>query len=496
MFRRAFGLVPPAVAVASTTFFATKIDLNRVAFAEPKLREFSLTEVKESKRKVLVIYKNDVYDITNFVSAHPGGKDKIMLAKGSYIEPYWSYYPQHTNNKYVIDSVLSPMKVGTLRSEDRDSAPPAPNPYVSDPVRSHTLRIISPTPCNAETTAEGLESWLTDADDFYVRNHGPVPLATEKDAWKINLFSETFSVGDVKDLVKNGQLEEIEITATMQCGGNRRGYYRKKANGTQWGHGAISNAKWTGVRVKDLLKHLKVEEKGNWFNALSEDGTLVSIPRHKVDDEEGDVILAYKMNGGEIPRDHGYPVRLIVPGYVGVRNVKWLKKVWFGEEVSSMWQTGLAYKILPLDVDSKKVEKVDLSKYKGMMEMPVTSVIRKAVIGKDGILRCSGFAWSGGGRGIHRVDISVDGGHSWHCGRLKEGADQPPHKSWSWTFWDAEVDVKDVNVEEVVVKAVDVAGNSQPSEGKDIWNVRGLGNNSWHYRKIDREDEWDHNPFG
>ncbi|GMH62686.1 hypothetical protein TL16_g03529 [Triparma laevis f. inornata] len=121
----------------------------------------------------------------------------------------------------------------------------------------------------------------------------------------------------------------------MQCGGNRRGYYRKKANGTQWGHGAISNAKWTGVRVKDLLKHLKVEEKGNWFNALSEDGTLVSIPRHKVDDEEGDVILAYKMNGGEIPRDHGYPVRLIVPGYVGVRNVKWLKKVWFGEEVSS-----------------------------------------------------------------------------------------------------------------------------------------------------------------
>lgn len=109
--------------------------------------------------------------------------------------------------------------------------------------------------------------------------------------------------------------------------------------------------------------------------------------------------------------------------------------------------------------------------------MPVTSVIRKAVIGKDGLLRCSGFAWSGGGRGIHRVDISVDGGHSWHCGRLKEGADQPPHKSWSWTFWDAEVDVKDVNVEEVVVKAVDVAGNSQPSEGKDIWNVRGLGNN-------------------
>lgn len=161
-----------------------------------------------------------------------------------------------------------------------------------------------------------------------------------------------------------------------------------------------------------------------------------------------------------------------------------------------MWQTGLAYKILPTAVGPDKVKDVELGKYPGMMELPVQSVVRRAAVGKDGVLRCEGFAWSGGGRGIQRVDVSVDGGATWAEATLGEGKDQHPNRSWAWTFWTCEINVSDVNVERAVCKAVDVAGNSQPRDGKEVWNVRGLGNNSWHWGRVEREDEWDTSVFG
>ena len=139
------------------------------------------------------------------------------------------------------------------------------------------------------------------------------------------------------------------------------------------------------------------------------------------------------MNDEPLPRDHGFPLRLIVPGYVGVRNIKWVKSINVStEEAGSEWQQGISYKQLPPYVKSQK--DFDLRRIPTILEMPVQSCIVKSEI-EDGKLNVSGFGYSGGGRAIIRVDVSVDGGNSWQFADLKEGKQQRLYRAWAWTFW-------------------------------------------------------------
>lgn len=224
------------------------------------------------------------------------------------------------------------MKIGELRKEDRltnaEVLANEPNPYATDPVRHGDLRIINHTPCNAETNRDALSTYITPNDDFYVRNHGPVPVCVEGSPWRVSVAGDAYDGNDIP-----GPKESV--TVTIQCGGNRRGHFRKKANGTQWGYGAISTATFEGVPLRTLLEG-KVKPGHNWVTVEGDDGTKCSVPLHKVMDPDGGVMLATAMNGERLPRDHGYPVRLVVPGYVGVRQVKWVRKVTLEEkEVSN-----------------------------------------------------------------------------------------------------------------------------------------------------------------
>lgn len=122
--------------------------------------------------------------------------------------------------------------------------------------------------------------------------------------------------------------------------------------GISWGFGAISTAEWEGVYLRDIIKKkLTISKKSEDFNKIKHvrvygvDGFYISIPIEKAMSNYGDVMLAYKMNGEELPRDHGFPLRLIVPGYVGVRNIKWVKSIELHEEdAPSEWQRGISYK--------------------------------------------------------------------------------------------------------------------------------------------------------
>ena len=165
------------------------------------------------------------------------------------------------------------------------------------------------------------------------------------------------------------------------------------------------------VRTQAGVEHVQFE---------GEDGTKASIPASKALSEYGDVLLAYEMNGEPLPADHGYPLRAVVPGHVGVRNIKWLRKVVASdEEAEGVWQRGIAYKSFGPNVTS--LEGLDVAKAPAMQEMPVQSVIVSPVAhaalepGEDTTLQ--GFAWSGGGRGITRVECSADDGRSWHTAR-------------------------------------------------------------------------------
>lgn len=215
-----------------------------------------------------------------------------------------------------------------------------------------------------------------------------------------------------------------------------------------------------------------------------------SIPLAKAMDPRGDVILAYEMNGRPINRDHGYPIRVVVPGVVGARNVKWLHRIIISDvESDSHWQQN-DYKGFNPSVDW---DTVDFSKSPAIQNMPVTSAIcypeinKKIKLDKNGFITAKGYAWSGGGNKIVRVDITTDGGQTWHDAELIEQNDEQNAigRNWGWTLWTAKIRVPDnLNEIEIWSKAVDSNYNVQPETFKNVWNLRGVLSNAYHRVKF------------
>jgi sulfite oxidase len=448
-----------------------------------------VSKYNNMKEGIWVTYKDNVYDITNFIESHPGGKDKILLSAGKALDPYWKTYKQHTNNPDIIKNILDPMKIGILKDYDENKYQDITDPYTNDPIRDPDLNFHSISPCIAETPKNSImENWITPNELWYIRNYHPVPNIDPVN-YKLNIFNNdskiSFSIDDLK------KLKNKKIISTIQCGGNRRGELNliDKTIGTHLNFCAISNAEWEGVTLRDLLILNKVTDeqiiKGDikhiQFEAI--DGLKTSIPAEKAMNIYGDVLIAYKMNGEDIPRDHGYPLRLIAPGHIGIRNIKWLKNIKVStEESDGTWQRGISYKGLPHYI--KDFKNLDLNKFASVQEMPVQSCIVD-VNEKNDTFNVQGFAWSGGGRGIIRVDVSIDGGTTWHASTLKEGSEQNLNKSWAWTFWKLELNSSNLNLNltdkiKIICKATDSSYNTQPEKSEFSWNIRGLNNNSWH----------------
>jgi len=461
-----------------------------------------------------VTFDGAVYDITTFVQNHPGGVEKISMAAGSSVEPFWMLYRQHVQDrsgsggsglapKEHVAEILAPLQIGWLDPADvaaaAASARSPDDPYANEPLRHPALRMLSVTPCSGESPAALMaDSWITPNELFFIRNHHPVPKIDGADfrleVSGLGVKETAFTLAELMALPKT------EVTATLQCGGNRRGGLDevRKSSGNAWGVGAISNAKWGGVRLSTLLQACGLDPADPQVMAQLQhvqfegvDGTKASVPAEKAVSISGDVLVAYEMNGEPLPADHGYPLRMVVPGHVGVRNIKWLNKVKTStEEAEGVWQRGMAYKSFGPSVTS--LDGIDVGSYAAMQEMPVQSVIlspqpgAKLEPGDEVTVR--GLAWSGGGRGIIRVDVSADDGATWQTATLTEGADQARGKAWAWTFWEAEVTVADAQSPTratLVCKALDAAHNSQPESAASIWNLRGLANNSWHRVAVD-----------
>lgn len=471
-------------------------------------------------KPIWMSYGGVVYDVTDFIHNHPGGSERILLASGGAIEPYWHLYRQHFATDLPM-RLMEDLVVGRLDEKDQEAIDEQmaklvdenEDPYVHEPKRSDVLIVHGDQPMNAEVPAEILTaSYLTPQDMFYIRHHHPVPLMGQKDmedfALEIDLTRFAQELGMEKKVIKMTledlkKLPKVEIIATLQCSGNRRGDMNsvQRTSGTSWSQGAISTAKWGGVRLTDVLKAAGVEdpvgltEKDGVQKHLrmeSLDGMKASIHMEKATNPYGDVMIAYEMNDEPLSRDHGFPLRVIVPGFAAVRNVKWLKKIEIADsEAEGAWQQGLNYKTLPPNVTDAK--DIDLSKMPSMTEVAVFSGItsmdvanKKQNIAKAGqktvMVKAKGWAWAGGGRNIVRVDVTGDGGKTWQAANIVKGGDQRFGRAWAWVFWECEVpaSIKKDGTYELASKAVDMAFNSQPESVAHGWNVRGLGNNSWY----------------
>lgn len=465
----------------------------RCKAAQESPRMYTKEEVRSHnspETRVWVTLGSEVFDVTEFVDLHPGGPSKLILAAGGPLEPFWSLYAFH--NQPHVRELLAEYKIGELNPEDEVSPPTleASDPYADDPVRHPALRINSQRPFNAEPPPELLtENYITPNPIFFTRNHLPVP-SVDPDTYRLHVVgarggqSLSLSLDDLYKFPKH------EITVTLQCAGNRRSEMSevKEVKGLEWRTGAISTARWAGARLCDVLAQaghrVRETEAHVCFEGLDSDPTGTaygaSIPLARAMDPEAEVLLAYEMNGQPLPRDHGFPVRVVVPGVVGARNVKWLAKVSVeSEESHSHWQRR-DYKGFSPSVDWDTVN-FDLAP--SIQELPVQSAITQPQDGatvESGEVTIKGYAWSGGGRAVIRVDVSVDGGLTWQEAEL-EGEEQRPRKAWAWRIWQLKARVpaeqKELNI---VCKAVDDSYNVQPDTVAPIWNLRGVLSNAWH----------------
>jgi sulfite oxidase len=437
-------------------------------YSKKNSKRYTYEEVKRHNKTgdIWVIRKDDVYDVSKFVESHPGGKDKIMLAAGQSIDPYWNAYRQHDNQN--VQEILETMKIGEIIDYEPTTDI---DPYINDPIRDINLKFHSYKPCNAETPVQFIaDNPLTPTDLWYIRNHHPVP-DINKDDFFLSIsgkgVNKRLTVSDLK------KLKRTSLTTTIQCGGNRRDGYNDidKTSGTPWDVGAISTAKWSGVLLSDIVKVHDKNAKHIQFE--SEDTLKASVPIEKLRKKE--VLIAYEMNGKPIPRDHGYPLRAIVPGYVGVRNVKWLSKITLSDqEAEGPWQRSISYKVLPSDI--KDASKIDSTKIPTMQEMPLQSAITNIRKENDKYI-VEGYAWTGSGDEITKVEISNDDGATWSSAGLNKELNKN-QKSWAWTIWKDEHVVSDNPC--FMCRAFDKSGKSQPDALDKKWNVRGLNNNTWH----------------
>ncbi|KAF4637538.1 hypothetical protein G7Y89_g535 [Cudoniella acicularis] len=468
---------------------------------DPTLPRFRLSDIRKHHGKSgspWVTRGDKVYNITDWVAAHPGG-EVILEAAGGSIDPYWDIFTIHKTAH--IYEILEQYRIGFVHSDDLVDGKPVvqeiEDPFQHDPLRSSRLRTITAKPCNAETSTDDLSNnSITPNELFYVRNHMWVPkIEEQKFTLEVELLDGTTTQYTMQDL--RDKFKPIKVSATLQCAGNRRNdmtMHAQQTNGLQWKVGAISTAVWEGVRLSDVLidagfpvqQAMQGHTEANHIQFSGSEAYGASIPIESALNPYGDVMLAHTMNGEPLPRDHGFPLRAIVPGHVAARSVKWLKRITVSDEEShAQWQRRDYKSFGPNETHP------DWDKASSIQEMPITSAITNAKV-EDQKMLLEGYAYSGGGRKIVRVDVSTDNGDTWdQAALLDDEMLSLGRKSWTWTRWRykstfnvARLDKQDTACSMVVVKATDEAYNSQPESHKSIYNARGNLANAWHRLKV------------
>jgi sulfite oxidase len=334
-------------------------------------------------------------------------------------------------------------------------------------------------PFNAETGSASLaEGPVTATDAFYVRGHATVP-AIDPEAWRLHVHGLVERELELSMVTLHEAFPEREVTATLQCAGNRRTgliAIRDIPDEEPWGAGATGTATWTGVALADVLALAgPLPEAGDVGFAggdlcLGAKPVQVfggSIPLDKACRPE--VLLAWGMNGEPLPLVHGAPLRVVVPGYIGARSVKWLERI---EVRSRPWEgyfQHVAYRLLPPDGKPGPGAGMPL----GLVAL--NSDVLSPADGETvaaGPVEVRGYAFAGGERHVARVDVSIDGGASWLQAELLEDLGR-----WAWRQWRMTVDLAP-GEHEILVRAWDSSAATQPEDNATLWNPKGYVNNA------------------
>jgi sulfite dehydrogenase (cytochrome) subunit A len=353
-------------------------------------------------------------------------------------------------------------------------------PLVKYPQKRPLIRITTRPPQLETPFSIFNEGLITPNDAFFVRYHlAPSPPSMESlDAFRLQIKGKvekplSFSVGELKT-----RFDAVEVVAVNQCSGNSRGFFQPRVSGGQMGHGAMGNARWKGARLKDVLNAAGVAKSARQvtFNGLDAP-LLPQIPDFikalEVDHAlDGEVLLAYEMNGGALPWLNGYPLRLVVPGYFGTYWVKHLHEITVLDEVYAGYWMNPAYRIPDnpcacVEPGAASGKTIPISRFN--VRSFITSLADQAKLKIGQTTNVRGIAFDGG-HGIREVLFSSDGGRTWRESVLGQDFGKYSFREWTFPFTPDRA-----GPFELKVKATNRIGQSQPLE--PLWNPAGYMRN-------------------
>lgn len=348
------------------------------------------------------------------------------------------------------------------------------------------LNYVGDKPINAETPPHFLDDEFTPANRFFIRNNGLAPEVAELDpkTWTLEISGEscekptTFTIDELKSKFKH-----YTYALQLECGGNGRSEFSPQTKGNQWNQGAIACGRWTGVRLKDVLKACGIKSDAQYIGYYGADKHISGDPK-KVTISRGvpmakaledESLIAWAYEGADIPLMNGAPLRLVIGGWAASVSGKWLKKIVIrnkvhdGEKMSGSYNTPCN----PVAAGTK-VPEADMCI---MNSMPVKSLITFPKSGAehklDDKFAFRGKAWAGD-LSVKAIEVSIDFGATWQKAKVGKQLNR-----LAWQTWTAEIKFPKKGYYEVWAKATDSNGVSQPMVIPG-WNPHGYLNNSTH----------------
>lgn len=390
---------------------------------------------------------------------------------------------------------------------------------------SRLIRLTGIHPFNVEAPLSDLydEGFLTSKDLHYVRNHGPVPRVADEDImdWTFTVegMVETPVTMTLRDLIQD--YEQVTYPITLVCAGNRRKEQNvvRKTKGFSWGAAGVSTALWTGVALGDLLMRAVPKRGARYVCFEGADklpngyyGTSVKL-NWALDPNRG-IMVAYKMNGETLHPDHGKPLRIVIPGQIGGRSVKWLTRIVVTSKPSDNWYHIYDNRVLPTMIspeasadlpDTWKDDRYaiyDLNTNSATC-YPAHNEEVSLMAGPE-TYKFRGYAYAGGGKRVTRLEVTLDRGRTWILANLDYPEDQyrlaPENEtlyggrldmSWReacfcWCFWDLDIPIAQLKeADDVMIRAMDDSMMVQPRDM--YWSVLGMMNNPWYRVVIHKE---------
>jgi DMSO/TMAO reductase YedYZ molybdopterin-dependent catalytic subunit len=384
-----------------------------------------------------------------------------------------------------IPAGLIPAAFAQEKKDAPAAAPKGPQ-LLQFPGKDPNLVVLGEKPLVAETPEHLLDDETTPTARFFIRNNGLIPeAAKEPDAWKITVDGEVntkleLTLGELKKRFGN-----VTRRMVLECGGNGRSFFTPQARGNQWTNGGAGCAEWTGVRVADVMRAAGLKPSavfsGNYGADphLSGDATKQAlsrgVPMKKLMDEAN--LIVWAMNGKPLENVHGFPVRLVIPGWPGSVSEKWLTRIWVRDKVhdgQGMGGTSYRVAIKPIPPGAH----ADPANFRDLESMPVRSIISSPANGakltagtKEVALR--GAAWAGDNT-VRAVHVSFDFGSTWQAANLGK-----PKNRYDWQRWTATLKLPSDGYYEVWARATDSRGVMQPHIAGN-WNPQGYGGNPMH----------------